>query len=349
MFDLASISENSKIGYILEVDLEYPKELHDIHNDYPLCPEKVEYEMLSKYCKDSVDRYNIKVGGVKKLIPNRNDKVKYVVHYKNLIYYFGLGMKLIIIHRTLKFKQKHWLKVFTDFNTEKRRLSNDEFNKGLYELFNNCIYGKRIKNARKKNNVKLINDKKKYQKIVNRHNFMSKKIIDKNFVAVNCSKKILTLNKPIYVGFCILELSRLIMYQFHYDYVLKSFNNVNLLFRDTDSLVYEIRNGNVYEQCFKDKELSAFSGSDKNSIYFDDSNKKKLGKMKDEFNGNKIDEFVGVKSKMYSLISSDCEVNKAKGVNLILRHGEYVYVLCNKKVVRHKIKRILSEKHSIGT
>ena len=89
------------------------------------------------------------------------------------------------------------------------------------------------------------------------------------------------------------------MYQFHYDYVLKTFDNVKLLFTDIDSLVYEIKNGNVYEQCLKDKELFDSSGYFKDSIYFDDSNKKKLGKMKDEFNGNKTDEFVGLKSKMY--------------------------------------------------
>ena len=99
-FDLGSVSENSKIGYILEVDLVYPKELHDIHSDYLLCPEKVEvkYEMLSKYCKDIVDGYNIKVGGVRKLIPNLYDKIRYPVHYKNL-YYLSLGIKLKKIHR----------------------------------------------------------------------------------------------------------------------------------------------------------------------------------------------------------------------------------------------------------
>ena len=103
------------------------------------------------------------------------------------------------------------------------------------------------------------------------------------------------------------------------------------------------------EQCFKDKELFDFSGYDKNSIYYCDTNKKVLGKMKDEFNGNKIEEFVGLKSKMYSLISGDCEVNKAKGVHLILKHNEYVDVLKGKKIVRHKTKRILIEKHNIGS
>ena len=106
--------------------------------------------MLSKYGKDIVDRYNIKVGSVKKLIPNLCNKFKYPVHYKNLKYYLSLGMKLKKIHRILSFKQKNWLKVFTDFNTEKRRLSNDDFSKNLCKIFNNCIYGKSIENARKK-------------------------------------------------------------------------------------------------------------------------------------------------------------------------------------------------------
>ena len=226
--------------------------------------------MLSNYCKNIFDKDNIKVGGVKKLIPNVHDKIKHPVHYKNLKYYLSLGMKLIKIHRILSFKQKNWLKIFTDFNTKKRQESNDEFNKNLYKLFNNCIYGKSIEPPRKKINVKFLNDKKKYQKIINKPSYISQKIIEKNSLAVHCSKKILNLNKPIHVGFCILELSKLLMYQFHYDYVLKTFDNVKLLFTDTDSLVYEIKDGNVHEQYFKDKELFDFSGYSKGSIYFDD-------------------------------------------------------------------------------
>ena len=160
--DLYSIPENSLIGYILEVDLEYCKELHDLHNDYPLCPEKIEvnYKMLSGYCKNIVDRYGVKVGSVKKLIPNLGDKVEYVVNYKSLLYYLSLGMKLVKIHRALRFKQSNWLKFYTDFNTEKRKKSNDEFSTNLYKIINNCIYGKSIENIRKIINVKLINDKK---------------------------------------------------------------------------------------------------------------------------------------------------------------------------------------------
>ena len=117
--------------------------------------------MLSNYCKNIVNKYNIRLERVKKLIPNLYDKIKYPIHYRNLQYFLKLGMKLIKIHRILSFKQKNWLKIFTDFNTKKRQESNDEFNKSLYKLFNNCIYGKSIENPRKKIYVKLLNDRKK--------------------------------------------------------------------------------------------------------------------------------------------------------------------------------------------
>ena len=119
-FCLNSISENSPIGYILEVDLKYCEELHDSHSDYPLAPEKLEIssDMLSKYCSDIANKYGIKVGGVNKLVPNLRDKIKYVVHYRNLQYYLSLGMKLIKVHRILKFKQSNWLKEYIEFNTE---------------------------------------------------------------------------------------------------------------------------------------------------------------------------------------------------------------------------------------
>ena len=255
--------------------------------------------MLSKYCKNISDWYGIKVGGVRKLIPNLGDKIKYVVHYRNLQYYLLLGMKLVKIHRILSFKQSEWLKKYVDFNTEKRKQSDDEFIKNLYKLLNNYIYVKSIENQRKRINVKMINDKKAYLRCVNKPNFISQKIFDKNFIAIHCVKTILTLNKPIYVCFCILELSKLLMNQFHYDYVLKTFNSVKLLFTDTDTLVYEIKNSSVYDQCFKDKHLFDFSGYPKDSVYYDGLNKKMLGKMKDELNGARIVEFVGFESKMY--------------------------------------------------
>ena len=120
-FDLDSISENSSAGYILAGHLKYSEELHNLHNDYPLCPENIEIslDMLSRYCNDIGNKYGIKVGVVKKLIPNLDNKVKYVVHYRNLQYYLSLGIKLIKVHRILKFKQSNWLKEYVEFNTRR--------------------------------------------------------------------------------------------------------------------------------------------------------------------------------------------------------------------------------------
>ena len=138
-----------------------------------------------------------------------------------------------------------------------------------------------MENVRKRINVRLINDSKEYLKCVSRPNFISQKILDKNLIAVHQIKTVLTLNKPIYVVFCILELSKLSMYKFHYDYVCKTFD-AKLLFTDIDSLVYEIKSDSVYEECFRDKFLFDFSGYTKDSVYYDISNKKVLGRMKDE-------------------------------------------------------------------
>ena len=121
-FDVNSISEKNEIGYFLEVDLDYPNELPELHNDYPLAPEKrtVSSDMMSKYCKKIADKYEIKVDDVKKLIPNLGNKTKYVFHYRNLQLYLSLGMELAKIHRVFKFKQSDWMKKYIDFNTKKK-------------------------------------------------------------------------------------------------------------------------------------------------------------------------------------------------------------------------------------
>ena len=146
-FGMMIIDEKSKTGYILEVDLEYPDELHELHNDYPLAPEKlaVSSDMLLGYCKKIADKYQIKVGDVKKLIPNLGNKTKYVVHYRNLQLYLSLGMKLTKIHRVLKFKQSDWMKKYIDFNTEKRKNTANDFVK----LIINSVYNK-TENLRKR-------------------------------------------------------------------------------------------------------------------------------------------------------------------------------------------------------
>ena len=121
-FDVMSFSEKILIGYFLEVYLKYLDELHELHNDHPLAPEKlaVSSDMLLKYCKKIADKYEIKVGDMKKLISNVGNKTNYVVHYRNLQLYLSLGMKLTKIHRVLKFEQCDWMKKYINFNTEKK-------------------------------------------------------------------------------------------------------------------------------------------------------------------------------------------------------------------------------------
>ena len=162
-FDVMSISEKSPIGYFLEVDLEYPDELHELHNDYPLAPEKlaVSSDMLSKYCKKIADKYEIKVGDVKKLIPNLGNKTNYVVHYRNLQLYLSLGIKLAKIHRVLKFKQSDWMKKYINFNTGKRINADNDFDKEFFKLMTHSVYGKPMENLRKRTNVRLVNKAKK--------------------------------------------------------------------------------------------------------------------------------------------------------------------------------------------
>ena len=139
------------MGYILEADIEYPSELHELHSDYPLSPEKLEISqnILSKYCSDIADEYGIKIGGVNKLVPNLGNKSKYVVHYRNLQLYLLLGTKLTNIHRILEFKQSDWLKKYIDFNTNKIKNAANSFEKDFFKSMNNSVFGKTMENLRK--------------------------------------------------------------------------------------------------------------------------------------------------------------------------------------------------------
>ena len=190
-----------------------------------------------------------------------------------------------------------------------------------------------VRQWKKRVDVKLINNAKDYAKSVSRPTFVSQKIFRKNLVAIHKIKPILFLNKPIYVGFSILELSKLLMYDFHYNYFKEKYD-ARLLFTDTDSLVYEIKRvDDVYEKIYLDKHLFDFSNYPEDSKCYDDTNMKVIGKMKDEMCGKVVDEFTGLKSKMYSLITiDDVEKVKAKGVNTKLKHGEFVDVWIIKKL-----------------
>ena len=236
-FDKMSINDKSPIGYFVKVNLEYPDELHELHNDFPLAPEKfaVSNDMLSKYCKKIADKYEIKIGDVKKLIPNLCNKTNYVVHYRNRQLYLSLGMKLTKIYRVLKPNQSDWMKKYIDFNTEKRMSANNDFEIDFFKLMINSVYGKTMEYLRKRINVRLVNNEKDFLKYTSRPTYITHKLFGKDYAANHEIKPILILNEPTYIGFTILDLSKWMMYDFRGNFIKKKFN-AEWLFTDTESL-----------------------------------------------------------------------------------------------------------------
>ena len=356
--NLAKYKEDSKKGLILEVDLEYPQELHDLHNDYPLGPEKVKVtkDMLSGYCKNIAEKYNISTGLVHKLIPTLNNKENYVLHYRNLQLYTDLGLKITKVHRVLEFNQSPWLKQYIDFNTDKRKNAKNAFEKDFFKLMNNSVFGKTMENIRKRVDVRLVTDEKKLLKYTSKPTYVSSKIFNDNLVAVHKIKETLTLNRPAYVGMCILDLSKTLMYDFHYNYIKKKYGGkAKLLFTDTDSLTYEIEAEDVYQDFWNDKNKFDNSDYPESSPYYDKTNKKVISKFKDEAAGVPIYEFVGLRSKMYSYMKDNQKGGKtAKGIkkNVIkknITHANYTETLFNKKQMHHKMKTIRSQNHQLGS
>ena len=205
-----------------------------------------------------------------------------MLHYRNLQVYLSLEMKLTKIHRVLRFKQSDWMKKYIDFNTEKRKNAANDFEKDFFKLMINSVYGKTMENLRKRISVRLVNNAEDFLKYTSRLTHITHKIFDKDFAAIHEIKQVLILNKPIYVGFTVQELSKWLMYDFHYNFIKKNFD-AELLFTDTDSLIYEIKSENVYEEFFKCKDLFEFSIYPKDSKFFDEKNEKVIGKMKGEF------------------------------------------------------------------
>ncbi|XP_033761654.1 uncharacterized protein LOC117343421 [Pecten maximus] len=254
-FDVTGISDDSQVGYILEVDLEYPSDLHDLHNDYPLAPERIQVtaDMLSPYASKLLEDLELKGTSTRKLVPNLNPKTKYILHYRNLKQYLSLGMKLTKVHQVLSFQQSPWLKTYIDFNTERRKKAKNDFEKDFYKLMNNSVFGKTMENLRKREDVKLVNSQKKALKLTCKPSFNAFKIFYEELVAVHMLKQKLYLNKPIYVGFSILDISKTLMYDFHYNYIkLKYGSKATLLFTDTDSLAYVLRTDDLYEDMLQD-------------------------------------------------------------------------------------------------
>ena len=178
----------------------------------------------------------------------------------------------------LKLKQYNWMKIYINFNTEKRKNGANSFEKYFFKLMINSVHGKTMKNLRKRISVRIVNNEKDFSKHVCKPTYISRKKFDKDYAAIHETKPVLTLNKPIYVGFNVLELSKWLMYDFHYNFIKKNFD-AELLFTDTNSLTYEIKLEDVYEELFKDKHLFDLSNYSKDSKFFDSVSEKVIGKM----------------------------------------------------------------------
>ena len=322
---------------ILMVDLEYPKELHKLHNDYPLAPEKI-----------IVDK-------VEKLITTLNDKEKYVVHYRNLKLYESLGLKIKKVHKGITFEESPWLKSYIDLNTRLRTEAKNDFEKDFFKLMNNSVFGKTMENIRNRVDVKLVGSPEVLVKLATKSNFERVVAFSDKLAAVHMKKTKLTFNKPIYLGFSILDISKTLMYDFHYNTVKKNYD-ATLLFTDTDSLMYEIRTDNVYTDIYKKHiDILDTSNFSKDHPLFSNTNKKVLGKFKDEAGGEDIVEFVGLRAKLYAYkMKDDVEEKKCKGVkkNVIknnIKFQDYKECLFSQREQYRKMNVIRSYKHTLYT
>ena len=320
--------------------MDYPKDLHDRHNEYPLAPKR------------------ITVNKVEKLIPNLCDKRKYVFHYETLKLYESLGLKITKVHKGIKFEGSAWLKSYIDQNTGLRAEAANEFEKDFFKLMNNSVFGKTMENIRKHANIKLVSNEKQAKKLAAKPNFQHCTIFDENLIAIHMKKTKLTFNKPVYLGMCILDLSKTLMYAFHYNYIKKKKygEKVKLMYTDTDSFVYQIETEDFYKDISEDVEakFDTSNYAENHSLYLTKNNKV-IGKFKDECGGKIMQEFVGLRAKLYSykMYEGD-ETKKCKGVKSSVVKKEITFkdykdCLFDKKEQMRTMNVIRSHKHEIFT
>ena len=332
VFQLDAWAENGAKGCLLEVDLDFPDELHDLLVDYPPAPEKkpISYEMLSEKQRELLSSFTENAESwqsVSKLVPSLESKQKYVVHYRALQLYVKLGVKLTTIHRVLKFAQAPWLKPYIDFNTAQRATASSDFLKNLFKLMNNAIFGKTMENVRNRRHIEFATTEKRLKKLVARPTFRSKTIISELLTAIENYVTSVFLDKPIIVGQAILDLSKWLMLDFHYGWTKQRYPGPRseLVFTDTDSLCYVIRTHDVYADMLADADLFDWSEYSSEHPVFRGMNaedvrelcarnKKVIGKMKDECNGESIDSIVCVRAKCYSIRANDGDSMKWKGI-----------------------------------
>ena len=260
----------------------------------------------------------MEINKCKKLICNLYDKKKYLVHINSLKKALNHGLKLKKIHRIIEFNQEAWLKPYIDMNTEVRKLARNDFEKDLFKLMNNSVFGKTMENIRKHREIKLVTTDKKRSKLVSEPNYHTIDLISKDLSIIEMKKTKVKMNKPIYLGLSILEISNILMYEFWYDYMKPKYNdNVRLCYMDTDSFIMNIKTNYFYKDISDDVD-NRFDTSKyevKRPLLM---GKKQKGLMKDELGGEIITEYATLRPKTYSYLTDDRkEDKKAKGTKSV--------------------------------
>ena len=298
---IKNYNENSDVGYFHEVDIEYPKKLWSSHKDLPFLPERKT------------------LGKVEKLVCSIEGKEKYVIHISSLNQALNHGIVLKDIHRVIKFNQEAWLKSYIDMNTKLRTEAKNEFEKDFFKLMNNSVFGKTIK-VSERIEIKLVTTEEGRNKLVSEPNYHTTKYFSENLLAIEMKKTKVKMNKPVYLGMSILDISKTLMYEFWYEYIKPKYNEkAKLCYMDTDSFVINIFTEDFFEDINNDIErwfnISNYDKNDKRPLKTG-INKKVIGMFKDELGGKIIKEFCAPRSKTYSyLMGNDIEKKNAKGTN----------------------------------
>ena len=208
--EISKLAARTDKGYLLEVDVSYPRELHGSHNDLPFMCELM------------------KINRVEKLILNLHNKRNYIIHIQALNQALKHGLILERIHRVIEFNQSAWMKHYIDFNTQLRTKATNNFEKDFFKLMNNAVFGKTMENIRKHRNIKLVTNRESYLKTVMKPNFKSGILFGENLMGCEIGKIKVKMNKPVYLSQAILDLSKTVMYEFHYDYMKHKYDSDKL-------------------------------------------------------------------------------------------------------------------------
>ena len=348
--DILKTPVDSDIGYIVEVDLNYPENLKKKTKNFLFAPVNKEnnHDNFNDYMKTTrPDNYT----QTKKLICDWSDKKNYLVLYRMLKFYVRHGMVVDKVHSVISFKQSKWLEKYTNFITQKRNQAVNLFEKDFYKLLNNAFYGKTMENVRNRLKRKFIK-KDDYREIVKQQSKLTFNGIHKSYE--NCDSYTFKQNEglmdnPIYLGFTVLELSKLLMYETYYDKLQPYFGQkkLQLHYMDTDSFVLSVKTKDISRDLKNLEDRFDFRNLDKSHELFSNKNKKLIGFFKVETPKNIwIDEFSCLRSKKHAFKCGDDSKNKLNGFSKSqskhIRFEEYKRCLdageyqreCNNYIIR---------------